>query len=36
MTDAAIEAHHQAHERCFIANSVNFEVRIEPVTEVAD
>ena len=36
MTDAAIEAHHQAHEWCFIANSVNFEVRIEPVTEVAD
>ena len=36
MIDAAIEAHHQAHEWCFIANSVNFEVRIEPVTEAAD
>ncbi|NMD46940.1 MAG: OsmC family peroxiredoxin [Propionibacterium sp.] len=36
MIEAAIEAHHQAHEWCFIANSVNFEVRIEPVTEAAD
>jgi organic hydroperoxide reductase OsmC/OhrA len=23
--------HHQAHERCFIANSVKTEVRCEPV-----
>ncbi|MFT4218310.1 MAG: OsmC family protein [Micropruina sp.] len=31
MIDAAIAAHHEAHEWCFIANSVNFEVRVEPV-----
>jgi organic hydroperoxide reductase OsmC/OhrA len=30
MTDAAIAAHHRAHEWCFIANSVNFPVRVEP------
>jgi organic hydroperoxide reductase OsmC/OhrA len=36
MTDAAQAAHHQAHEWCFIANSVNFEVRVEPVVRVAD
>ncbi len=35
MTDAATAAHHQAHEWCFIANSVNFPVRVEPVVEVA-
>jgi len=34
MTEAADEAHEQAHEWCFIANSVNFPIRIEPVTEV--
>ncbi len=33
---AAAEAQHaRAHELCFIARSVNFEVRHEPVTEVA-
>lgn len=32
MIDAAIAAHHDAHEWCFIANSVNFDVRIEPTT----
>lgn len=32
MVDAAIAAHDDAHEWCFIANSVNFEVRVEPVT----
>lgn len=26
----ALELHHKAHELCFIANSVNFEVRVEP------
>jgi organic hydroperoxide reductase OsmC/OhrA len=31
MADAATDAHHQAHEWCFIANSVNFPVRVEPV-----
>ena len=33
MAEAADEAHEQAHEWCFIANSVNFPVRIEPVVE---
>ena len=28
----ALELHHQAHEMCFIARSVNFPVSIEPVT----
>jgi organic hydroperoxide reductase OsmC/OhrA len=30
--DAAVvdELHHEAHERCFIANSVNFPVEVEP------
>lgn len=26
----AIELHHDAHEKCFIANSVNFPIRVEP------
>jgi len=34
MTDAATAAHHQAHEWCFIANSVNFPVRVEPTVSV--
>ena len=34
MTEPASEAHEQAHEWCFIANSVNFPIRIEPVIEV--
>jgi organic hydroperoxide reductase OsmC/OhrA len=29
--DKARELHHQAHEMCFIARSVNFPVRVEPV-----
>jgi organic hydroperoxide reductase OsmC/OhrA len=33
-TAAAFEAlHHQAHERCYIANSVTTDVRVEPVLE---
>ena len=36
MTDAATAAHAQAHEWCFIANSVNFPVRHEPTVEVAE
>jgi len=28
--------HHEAHEKCFIANSVNFPVRVEPKTEVSE
>ena len=31
MVEAALAAHTQAHEWCFIANSVNFLVRHEPV-----
>jgi organic hydroperoxide reductase OsmC/OhrA len=30
-----MRAHHQAHEWCFIANSVNFPVRVEPTVRVA-
>ena len=36
ITDAATAAHAQAHEWCFIANSVNFPVRHEPTIEVDD
>ncbi|CAN7223734.1 OsmC family protein [Microbacterium sp. LjRoot45] len=36
MRDAALAAHAQAHEWCFIANSVNFPVRHEPTIVVAD
>ncbi|MGA7149758.1 MAG: OsmC family protein [Microbacterium sp.] len=35
MVDAATAAHAQAHDWCFIANSVNFPVRHEPVVEVS-
>ncbi len=35
MVDAAMAAHEQAHEWCFIANSVNFPVRHEAVIDVA-
>jgi organic hydroperoxide reductase OsmC/OhrA len=35
MVDAATAAHAQAHVWCFIANSVNFPVRHEPVIEVS-
>ncbi|MBD7957089.1 OsmC family protein [Microbacterium sp. Sa4CUA7] len=35
MAVAALAAHAQAHEWCFIANSVNFPVRHEPVIAVA-
>mgnify|MGYP003351649441 CR=1 FL=1 len=30
-----VRLHHEAHERCFIANSVNFPVRNEPVVTAA-
>lgn len=30
MVEQAIELHHKAHEICFIANSVNFEVKCNP------
>jgi organic hydroperoxide reductase OsmC/OhrA len=36
MVDAATAAHAQAHEWCFIANSVNFPVTYEATIEVAD
>jgi organic hydroperoxide reductase OsmC/OhrA len=35
MVEAATAAHAQAHEWCFIANSVNFPVRHEPTIVVA-
>ncbi|RWR22705.1 OsmC family peroxiredoxin [Microbacterium enclense] len=35
MVEAAIAAHRQAREWCFIANSVNFPVRHEPVVIAA-
>jgi organic hydroperoxide reductase OsmC/OhrA len=35
MVDAATAAHAQAHDWCFIANSVNFPVRHEPTITVA-
>jgi len=35
MLDAAREAHHTAHQWCFIANSVNFPVRYEATITVA-
>jgi organic hydroperoxide reductase OsmC/OhrA len=35
MVDAATSAHAQAHEWCFIANSVNFPVRHDPTVAVA-
>src|SRR5580692_3429644 len=30
----AAALHHDAHEKCFIANSVNFPITVEPVFEV--
>jgi organic hydroperoxide reductase OsmC/OhrA len=35
MVQAATRAHHRAHDLCFIANSVNFPVRHEPVVTAA-
>jgi organic hydroperoxide reductase OsmC/OhrA len=31
MIERAIELHHKAHEMCYIANSVNFEVKCNPL-----
>jgi organic hydroperoxide reductase OsmC/OhrA len=31
---AALKAHHEAHEKCFIANSVNFPIAVEPVFRI--
>ena len=36
MVPTAIELHRSAHERCFIANSVNFPVRHQPTVKVAE
>ncbi len=33
--EKAEELHHEAHRLCFIANSVNFPVTHEPVTEIS-
>jgi organic hydroperoxide reductase OsmC/OhrA len=35
MVAKAIELHHKAHEICYIANSVNFEVMCNPTCKVA-
>jgi organic hydroperoxide reductase OsmC/OhrA len=35
MVERAAPLHQRAHELCYIANSVNFPVRHEPVTTVA-
>jgi organic hydroperoxide reductase OsmC/OhrA len=34
MMQRAIELHHKAHEICYIANSVNFEVKCKPTCNV--
>lgn len=34
MVERAIELHHPAHDLCFIASSVNFDVSAEPTIEV--
>lgn len=35
MTEQALALHAEAHQRCFVANSVNFPVRHEPAVSVA-
>ena len=34
MMEKATELHHKAHEICYIANSVNFEVKCNPICKV--
>ena len=34
--DLARKLHHEAHEKCFIANSVNFPVKCEPQIQVSN
>jgi organic hydroperoxide reductase OsmC/OhrA len=34
MIDKANELHHRAHEVCYIANSVNFEVKCFPTCQI--
>jgi organic hydroperoxide reductase OsmC/OhrA len=33
---AALATHHEAHKKCFVANSVNFPVAVEPVIRVEE
>ena len=35
MLEKAIELHHKAHKICYIANSVNFDVKCNPTCKVA-
>lgn len=30
MIDMAVKLHHKAHDMCFLANSVNFEIAVQP------
>jgi organic hydroperoxide reductase OsmC/OhrA len=30
MIDMAVKLHHKAHEMCFLSNSVNFEITVQP------
>lgn len=34
MVEIAIDLHHSAHQMCFLANSVNFEIFIEPTVKI--
>ncbi|MCC7452682.1 MAG: OsmC family protein [Crocinitomix sp.] len=34
MVEKAIELHHKAHEICYIANSVNFDIKCNPTCKV--
>ena len=34
MVEKAIDLHHKAHEICYIANSVNFEVKCNPICKI--
>jgi organic hydroperoxide reductase OsmC/OhrA len=36
MKEKSIELHHKAHDICYIANSVNFKVKNNPVCKVKD
>jgi organic hydroperoxide reductase OsmC/OhrA len=36
MIEKSIKLHHKAHDICYIANSVNFEVRNNPVSKLHD
>jgi hypothetical protein len=36
LDEAAARVHEQAHEHCFIARSVNFPVRVEPLPVVVE